>query len=183
MQLVHNTLPLLSLSPHAVPLLQHGIPLMGYNPSWIASAWVFSKGYSPSGVDCSSKCLLQTTVSAGSLLQHELSMVCNFLQDTSACWGICPSMGHRLDVFSAVTLTLPYDTGCVWHGAAPGVFSQKPALHTPATKPLLHKPNTFHLSPLWNTYLRINFKIHCHHTILIYIIESFWPLKLMKSKH
>lgn len=108
MQLVHNTL--LSLSPHAFPLLQHGIPLMGYNPSLIAPAWVFSKGYSPSGVDCSSTCLLQTSVSAGSLLQHELSMVYNFLRDTSACWGIGPSMGHRLDVFSGGDT----DTA-IWH--------------------------------------------------------------------
>jgi len=55
-------------------------------------------------MDCSSTGPLQATVPAGSLLQSGLSMGCSFLQDTSACSGMGPSTGHRLDICSTVDI-------------------------------------------------------------------------------
>lgn len=54
LQSIHNTLALLLLPPHTVPLFQGAVPPTGYSLSWTASAWVISMQYSPSGTEYSS---------------------------------------------------------------------------------------------------------------------------------
>lgn len=87
MQSVHNALSLPLFLPHAVVLLQHGVPSMGYSSLETAPAWVLATGCSPSETDCSSTGPLQV-LPENLLWCGLLSTACSFCQEPALAWAL-----------------------------------------------------------------------------------------------
>lgn len=91
----HNTLSLLLLPPHAVPMLQHGVPAVGCSSSRAAPIWVLPTGYQLklSSVRTIFWCCLAEATSASPPLLKPCHV--NPIQYENKMLGVSPVVGNR----------------------------------------------------------------------------------------
>jgi len=201
---VHHTLSLPLLppqgrTPHALPLLQRGVPPMGDSPLRTAPAWVPSTGCSPSGTGCSSvgppqghKFCQQTCSGMGfslhgatgpgrSLLQHGLSMESQppsgiLLLKRKVFHGLQVEICSTMDLHGLQGQNLPHHG--LLHGLrgnpAPGALPPPPSSLTLVSAVLV-------LPRILTRLLSCKMPLCSFSPLLKYVITEVLPLSLMGS--